>query len=70
MISFKMAARGACLMALLALGTNLAEAGKHKHYGSSGSSASHGSSDERDHYMHAAKTQDQHDANSRNNCVH
>ena len=44
MISMKMAAKGACLLAVLALGASNAEAKKYKHYGSSGSSSSHGSS--------------------------
>ncbi|MEY3459665.1 MAG: hypothetical protein RL215_2822 [Planctomycetota bacterium] len=44
MISFKSAARCACLLATLALSVSSAEAKKYKHYGSSGSSSSHGSS--------------------------
>jgi len=44
MISMKMAAKGACLLAVLALGASNAEAKKYKHYGSSGSSSSHGES--------------------------
>jgi uncharacterized protein (TIGR03000 family) len=43
MISFKSAARGACLLATLALSVSSAEAGKYKHYGSSGSSGGHDS---------------------------